>query len=133
MDDSFTYHDGVYFIIAQNNLANTFGGAGSAAALATNGPAVVPVISKRAAVSLIAGSGTGTVEAFPDQGDGAAPAPGFSATGVPPLVITAAGSFAARGVLPFNAGAPKFWAQASGAGTVQMAIVGFDHGVKRLR
>jgi len=132
MDDSYTYHDGVSFLANLNNVQHVYGGAATAK-LEVNSPPVVPAISSRAACSFLAGTGTGTSDAYPDQGDGTAASPGFSATGFPPLLTATAGQVPGRGVLPFNALLPTFWAAAAGAGTLVLAFLGFDHGVKRLR
>jgi hypothetical protein len=132
MDDSYTYHVGSNFLVALNNLQHVYGGAATAK-LEVNSPPVVPAISSRAVCSFLAGTGTGTSDVYPDQGDGTAPSPGFSATGFPPLLTATAGQIPSRGVLPMNAALPTFWAAAAGAGTLVLAFAGFDHGVKRLR
>lgn len=132
VDDEYTYHDGGNFLVALNNVEHVYGGAGTAK-LEVNGPPVVPLISSRAVCSFLAGTGTGTCTVYPDQGDGTAPSPGFSATGFPPMVTGVAGGLPNRGVLPMNPALPTFWAAASGAGTVVLVFAGFSHGVKRLR
>lgn len=136
MDADMTYHANQ--VLADNVLQHAPTASNVYQAFDTHAPPVVPVISTEAAAAVLTSSGSdGFVTVTGDRGDGGGFAPAFASIGeIRTLNVGAFGTGIARGRVQFNAGGPKFWVNSlTGAsiGTVTMAILGFDHQVKRLR
>jgi hypothetical protein len=117
--------------------------AGSAGveAFDVNAPPVVPLISSRVKVQFFPPpTVVNTSQAYPDNGLGTGPVPGFSGAldagqMVPAATSTtgAGGQGVANGILSVNPSAPKFWvAVNAGSGTSLLVLQGFEHKVRRL-
>lgn len=140
MDETWTWPGGGTILPLVNGMGHTAGST-SFEAFDGNAPAQVPIISRKAMVTVVGPTTAhpGTAVVTVDRGDGVAPAPAFSLSGTQGVISATSGSTAQgfqMGVLPLPTytANPKIWVAlgpgaASSAGIVFLA---FEHRVRRI-
>jgi hypothetical protein len=134
MDESFTYPGTANSIIGVPNALTRAAASSAFEAFDGNAPAVVPAISRRAKVIVVAPASATVVGVSVDNGAGSAVSPGFLGASAQLVVESSAAPQAfLNGEIEWPAGAvpPKIWvSNSAGAGTTGLFFRGFDHGVR---